>query len=343
MPDTQTGGGSVFGGTSVPDVSGSDPFEDNPETPTPEAQQTTETPAAQPDPAVPATETPTETATEAQEAAAATEAAITFAGREYKDLSAVEQSYLNMRGVYNRTLDRQRQIEARNAELEAYLQQVAANQQAAPTQAAPLPSIPVPAGVDPAEWAQLQATLAPIVGPMVESRVAQAQQQWEAQQRQFQTQAQAQNQVQLAEAAVRTFREAHPDVAPGSVEEQVVADVMRSYGLPLEAPAMERALEIGADPKLGAVIRANPAFAHSDEGMSLARTLASLPAAQAQAVQGATAAQAAQGEAARRAAHVETGGTGAPVQSPPGNQPKDEFDDALATYRPQSAQSVFGT
>jgi len=174
-------------------------------------------------------------------------------------------------------------------------------------------------------------------------------------QQQMQAAAEQQQADQALDAnrrAVETFRAAHADLTPELGDEmvQVLQEVgaVDERGAPLEdirEDILQIALEAATNEYLRFVLRANPTLYETDEGMTMARILASLyGTTQAPATTQPSAPPAPPGteqvDAALRAAHTEPGSSGAP--SPAGGPPRDEFDDVLE-YAKTAKRSAFTT
>jgi hypothetical protein len=127
-----------------------------------------------------------------------------------------------------------------------------------------------------------------------------------------------------------------------AVSNPKVRDFFDSFGLVPQAELIEIAEEVGQNPRLERILRAMPDLMETEEGMELARQQAASPTLQS-AQQNQEAEQAQTAEAARRAAFSETGGTGAPVQTAPGQTPeRDWLDDALDLGKERQGSVFFG-
>lgn len=299
-----------------------------PGTPT---QQTVPTEGAGGQQAAPAEPGPGATPPAGEGAGQQPQTPVLYAGK-YRTVEELERGYGEADRFANRVSQEAAEQRRANEALAAQMQRTQSLLEAiAPT------VLEQRAAVDP-EFAerlrQLQA-----VQPIVDAQVAPLRQQLEARE---QADAEAAQEQQLLAMSVGSFRQRHPDVVAGSPEDFAVARVTDELGLWRANPdSLEIALEASRNPNLLTVLRANPEFVESDQGMTLARQYAQSVAAnggapvvgQPQAGQGqpgvpvpgapapagqAQGAQPGAGQQARDAAFVETGGHGAPVSGAPG-------------------------
>lgn len=272
-----------------------------------------------------------------------------YMGR-YRTPEEVVAAYKNVQRLEARTRQEKEAAEARAAQYEAALRQVATRLQAQEE-------------VD--EYGQPQQP------------DPQQLQQW-MQQQAVQAQRQAQEQVLASQVTseIDSFRSTYTDVTPGSDLDQMMAHIITDYQTDNEGrqdhqnfPVTRQNLEVAyvlarnaplydmmqeldlipteenlrvaqeatANPAFAQVLKAMPDLVETDEGLAYARQQAQMPAVVATAQQQARP----NPQAQRKAAFVETGGTGAPAQGAPGKRPMDEVDQAIAAYRSDS-QSVFG-
>ncbi len=199
-------------------------------------------------------------------------------------------------------------------------------------------------GFEPEQVRLMQA----LASEIADQRVAAVQQE-------MQTSAQQQQAARALDTnrrALDAFRAAHTELTPELGDEMV--EVLREVGAidergaPLEdirEDILQIALEAATDQNLRFVLRANPMLYETDEGITMARILASLyGTSRAPATTQPSAPSAApsteQVDAALRAAHTEPGSSGAP--SPAGGPPRDEFDDVLE-YAKTAKRSAFTT
>jgi hypothetical protein len=337
--------GSAFGMATPWDMNGPDPIADNPaetteqatQEPTAPIQEILETPEvpdspgtqeATPDPAAPATEA---TTTEGTPAAPL----FIVDGRPFNRIEDVEQSYREIRQLQQRTAERERAARAEAAQLRAYfeqalpyLQRMAAEQQN-PTTPAQAPDLET----DPQGWARHIQEQARVEAARAAQGIAgQQAQQMQAQLEQMRLQT-------TAEAAIGSFRTAHPEVTANSVEEARVVEVMQEFGLDLRSAHLETAYQIAANPALAEKFRAFPELARrGDAGMAAARQLAGLPTPTGGTQPAPATRQPADLAAAQRRAHVERGPSGPPAPA----RPKTVIDELLGVDAEREKSAFFG-
>jgi len=250
-------------------------------------------------------EEPSEPVEVAAEEAEAFESRYVGEGRKYADQSGLEQGYDNALSLAQRTAERLRQAEAEQLQMQQLLRQAASALQQ-PAQRGPAPLDPAllaqarEAGVD-EDTLRLAQGLA---ASEAESRTQALRHQMLTEQQIGAEQAQVLAFQQGARSTIESFRAAHPDAAPGSALDTQVAAIVTDLQLDFTDGAMlETAYEAAKDEPLYRVLRANPIFTETDEGMHLARALAhpGTPAA---------AAPVPQRPASTATPHVEAGGSG---------------------------------
>ncbi len=280
------------------------------ETPTPEPEPEEEEAEPEPEPIAVEEEAPEEAPEETEEAPQEL-----ILGR-YKTTDELVNAYQEIRGLQQNTAEAMREREAEIEEMKALLRQAA---EALQTQQ---PQAPDPALVQWAEQNGLDPQSLPVLQALADQaaqvRLAPMQEQMEKAQAEAAQQAEYQAQV----GAVQSFRSAHPDIEPGSPEDERHAEVFKALRedpqilLQFNADTLEIALEASQDPAFYSIIRANPGLIDTDEGLEYARWQATLKkgtqTAQTQALKKQSKAQR---TAAARKAHVETGGA-PPAQSP---------------------------
>lgn len=284
--------------------------------------------------------------------------------RKYQqDWSKADQGYRNLQRMYSREqVARQAEAERRE-QLEAALRQMAPLLQQQAQQYQPEVEF------DPFD----PNSVAAYIESQVVERTTEAQQ----------AQMAALQQQQFAESvngAIASFRQEHPEVAPGSDLDESVAGIMLelqtvtpgerpdpelfpvstenlSYALELaQNPALYEAVidldllpdsetiqlakEALANPALYQELKAQPELLDNDVGIEVARRRANLPGVVQQAA-AAGVSNARNPQAMKQRAHVETGGTGAPAAGAPGAQPQDEMDEAILAWRGQRSDSIF--
>lgn len=258
---------------------------------------------------------------------------------KYKTVEDFEEAHRNALDLGQRQAERARVAEQQLAQATAYLEAAAAYiaDQEAKSKAAPAaePDLERQAaeyGVD-VETLKLARAIA---GQEAEAKIAPLQQQLSQQEQMAQL---AQQQAALAateaetKAAINAFRAEHPDLDTDTENE--IVSVFNEFGLEPSIPdTYNIALEMAQDPKLRSVLRANPAYLDTDDGMALARQLAG--------VKTVTKAKSKPRDLtdARKKATVESGSLGAP---PAGEEAeRDEWDDVLDVARGGRTKSVFG-
>lgn len=148
-----------------------------------------------------------------------------------------------------------------------------------------------------------------------------------------------QQQQMEAERLVGEFRAKHPDVAPGTQEDQALASTASELKLRVQNPdSLEIAYEAWKNPALKYVLKANPVLIDTDEGIAYARL-------QAQQLVGSPAQgtpnQPTQHPASARA-FVETQ-PGTPARAAPGTAAHDEFDEAFDSWAKERQSPLMGT
>lgn len=347
MPDNE------FGLPSEQPPAAGDPWTDEPAAPaappaTPAAPAAPATPAAPAAPAVaPATEPaaptslagddpfaePEEPADPEAPAEPATPAQL-LADR-FKSAEELEAGYRNLRSMSDRREQENQQLRGMLTEAARLIQQ--GQQPAKPAGPQPLSAellqLARDRGVDEDTLRIAQA----IAAQEADQRVAGVRQEMTAAQQEQVVAQQQQQAAAQAQANILAFRAANPTVdAP---TEDAMAEIFTEFDLePRAAENFQIALEAATNPALRTVLRANPVFIDTDEGMALARQLATPQAGPGQPANADPAARA----AAARAAHVERGG-GAPRPGSGEGQPKDSWSEVLALTRKDRANdSAFG-
>ncbi len=269
----------------------------------------------------------------------------TYAGRFANDRD-LEQGYLHVRALHERTAAALAQQQAETQELRGYLQQAATLLQSrSPGQ--PQAVQLSPALVQAAEAAGLEEgalkLVAELAGQEADRRMASLRGEFDSERMRTAQQAQALQADQARASAAQiaqAFTAAHPDVVAGNAIDQSMQDVVDLLELdPMELEMLEVAYEAAHDPKLLSILRASPDFVLTEEGMGLARTLATVnvgtvPATQAGRPGARTPAP---------APHVEKGPSAAPT-TPGGTTGEDDeiWGPVLELARQDRAASVFG-
>ena len=167
-------------------------------------------------------------------------------------------------------------------------------------------------------WAAMQAQQAQI-DEQVKTQVGPIQAQLQAEQ---QAREQMVRRSELL-AVVNQFQAQHPDIIPNSPKDFELAQIVRDLSLdPGDPNALELAYAVSEDADLRVVLTANPSWAETQAGLTLAQAQATTLAA-------ARATTATPSVPATPPPHVETGASGAPTVGAPGTRPKDSFDEAL--------------
>lgn len=287
----------------------------------------------------------------------------------FKDLTQAETSYKHMQALQKRTAEESaalRERAERADQLERYFQQVRPvleqlKQQRQQPQ--------VPEDFDPTDPQQLQA----YIDQTVQARLKAT----EGQFNQKLTQQQLEQQRRAEFDAAQAFWRDHPDAAPETDIDTEIGLIVRelrkgkdgkqvpeafpltrenleiAYSLavqpqlrevvealvldPTDDIIMARATEAIENPQLVKVLKANPDWITTEEGMELAKQHANLPTIVADVKQQATAPDPRQDP---RRAFVATGGNGS-VNTGPSGEPKDEFDEALE-YWQSTRDTIFG-
>lgn len=260
---------------------------------------------------------------------------VLLAGR-YRSLPELEEGYTNIQRMQTRTAQELRQERAARAQMEGYLRQVAPLLQQFRAQQQGTPA----AGGAP--QTDLDPEIVQVVEPLVQRRVAEQMATVNQQLAAQHAEAEQTRAAQSANAEIGAFFVAHPEIERNSPADEAVGAVVEEFGMELTSEWFEIAHEVATDPELYRVVRANPAYLDTDEGLDLARRLAAVPRIT-QGAQGAAASAQATQDAARRqaaikGAHVETGGSGAPAA--PASRPRDEVDEVLALAKNDS-KSLF--
>jgi len=228
-------------------------------------------------------------------------------------------------------------------------------QQSQPAQTSPTPPSPELArlademGVDVGQLEQLRRVMASETDERVRTATEQMQQQMLAREIASQ-QSQASVYAGAAvDAAMATFRSAHPDVTPdqgaqmlGFLQEMGVVDERNNpYEPEYTAEHLEIALEAVKNPGLARELIANPVLYETDDGIAIARLQASLHGTLQQGSQASPAPVTTpeQVDAALAAAHTEPGSSGAPPSASQGPS-RDAFDEVLAFDKAEK-RSVF--
>lgn len=259
---------------------------------------------------------------------------------KYQTVEAFEEAHRNALDLSQRQAERARQAEAQLMQANEYLrlageyfeqQQKQQQQPVAPAAAAQDPELLALAeqyGVDPEVMAATRA----LIAKEAEQQVAPLQQQMLEQQ-----QAQALERAQAAaKSQIIAFKQAHEADLTEDVESGIV-DVFNHFGLDATAAEnYEIALEVAQNPSLGKVLRANPDWIYSADGLDYAREQASL-----RIVAPPTVSREAEVAAARKRATVESGSGGGagPIED---DRPKDTYDLALEIASDERKKSVFG-
>jgi hypothetical protein len=153
------------------------------------------------------------------------------------------------------------------------------------------------------------------------------------QERQQQEQAAAQMR-QTLEHTVGQFRASHPDLVPNSPLDYAWAQTFQDLQLPPTHPvAQEIAYEATKDPGLKKVLKANPHWMQTQEGMEMARS-------EARRLFPSPSRKPAQPRPAVQKAHVETGGTGAPADGAPSDA--DSMDRAIGWWMKNRGNPLMG-
>lgn len=280
-----------------------------------------------------------------------------YAGR-YQSVEDLEYGYKNIQRLHTRTSEQLRAEQLRRQQLEAALEQVA-----------PLLQQRQQAGQEVPNTDQYDIYDPNVLQRLIDQRVAEGTQQT--------VEALQQQQVAASiDGAITQFRQAHPDVQPGTpLDEQIaqavlefqtdgdgnlnhdlfpvtpenlevaytltrderLGDMVRELDLIPSSENLDIAREALANPALAEVLTAEPELLDTDAGLNHARRLANLPGFyEAAQVQ----AQPPNAQQMQRSAYVETGGTGAPAGGAPGRRPADEMDEAIAVYN-SGRDSVF--
>jgi hypothetical protein len=193
---------------------------------------------------------------------------------------------------------------------------------------------------------QVEARVAPVVSQLEADRVAQV----EAMNR-AQAEAKAQAEVARARAAIEDFRGRHPEFAPNSERDSELYGLITEWNIawsgdpngqapgsfnPAEPGALDIAAEALARPELAKILKINPSYFDSDEGMELARRQATLLEATAQA-----STQPAPAKSQPKAPHVESGASGGGSPLAAEGTPTDPIAELLAYAKTEKEKSVF--
>lgn len=270
-----------------------------------------------------------------------------YAGK-YNDVPALEKGYRELRDLQRRTAERAKAYEQRAAEVEFNARQMEqAVRQATDyvrslqQQQAQQPQQPQQPVYDqfgnPVQLPPQQPSLTP---DQIQGLVdAQVQNQWAYQAQAMQEQQFRQQQYNEAAEAQRLFFEAHPEIERnGAIDEDVASTILAfneawshidgsTFNLGSEE-SLGIAYEASQRPALRRVLETNPAYMDDDEGMTLARALASQIDQQTQAPVQPTGRM----QARPNTPVVERGSSPAPREA----SPLDEFDQAVAEYRAAS-------
>jgi len=276
-------------------------------------------------------------------------------GGRFKDVDALLKSYNELRKEYNQTLAREQAQALRDAQ----------SQTQQPQQQRPSLT-PEEAQALLADPQRLEHYIRSLAQEQATQEVSQLQSQ--------------QLQQQLV-AVAEQFMTTHPEVTPDSPLDEAMGEVIQFFQkdeqsgrqvydyYPVTRENLEFAYEMAKDPNLFQAVKeldmipnernlsiakeavADPAFKmalkanlsaledETGEAIDFVRRVAKMPGLYDQAV---TNAQPPTPEQVRTAAFVETGGTGAPIQSAPGQRPeKDELDQDIDEWE-KSAGNVFG-
>jgi hypothetical protein len=280
----------------------------------------------------------------------------TLIGGRFKDVDTLLKSYNDLRKEYNQTLSREREAARRLQEAQLQVQQPQAAQGLTPEEAQMLLNNPQ----------ALEQYLNAQVERKVETKVQGLQNE---QLREHLT------------AVAEQFMTAHPEVTPNSPLDEAMGEVINFFQkddktgelvyewFPVTRENLEYAYEMGKDPSLFQAVKeldmipnernlsiakeavADPAFRkalkanltaledETGEALDYVRRVSKIPGLYEDAV---AAAQPPSPEQVRMAAHVETGGTGAPIQTAPGQRPqRDELDEDIELWE-KSSDNVFG-
>ena len=304
---------------------------------------------------------------EEEEEPSAEEAPLIF-GR-FKSIEDAEASYKHMQALQKRTAEEAASIRSkaqRAEELEKFFTQVRPvleqlkNQRRQPQ---------VPPDFDPSDPQQIDQ----YVNQLVEQRMKAVEGQFE----QKLTKSQIEQQRQAEYLAAQDFWRAHPDAAPETEVDIEIGNIVRelrrdeqgqehpdafpltrenleiAYSLavqpqlremveslrldPTDDIIMQRATEAIENPQMTKVLKANPDWITTEEGMDMARQHAALPTIVKDVKRQATAPDPRQDPSR---AFVATGGNGSP-QGVPSGESKDEFDEVLDNWT-KTRNSVFG-
>lgn len=297
----------------------------------------TETPEPEPNPEDETEPALLEEEPEEEEVAAGT----TYEGRystKYKTIEDYDEAHRNALDLGQRQAERARNAETQLAQATAYLEAAAAyiaeqeKKNAAPAPAPDLAADAAKYGVD-TETLELARKIA---AAEADSKIAPLQEQLTQQQ---QMQQLAQQQAELAKtdaetkSAIAAFRAATPDL--DSDTETEIVGVFNEFGLD---PTLEEnyaiALEMANNAEFRSVLRANPTYVDTDDGLALARRLAGVKTVTK------TKPKPRDLTDARKKATVESGSLGAP---PAGEEADhDDWEDVLALATQGRKKSVFG-
>jgi len=236
-----------------------------------------------------------------------------YAGR-YQRIEDLEKGYTELQSVWTRDRQQLLQLQQRQQMLEQAM-----------TQLVPILEQQL-AERDPEALEKLRQQ------QLVQQQAAQMAQQVVAP---LQTQLEMQARQQAVEGIIREFRARHPDAAPGTEVDRKVAEVVQELDLnPANLESLEVAYEATRDQYLYRVLKANPAFVDTDEGLSYARIQARL-------LEGLEKPPVPQRQPKRTTAYVERGEGGAPARAASAKG-LDEFDEALMAWEKERKGPLFG-
>jgi len=332
LEETPEGEPDPFGDEVVPEPDSAPAIE---ETPAEEAPEVGTDPLAAP-------ETPAEAEPALDEAEIEPEAPVgtPYAGRyaeKYATLEAMEEAHRNALALAQRQAEHAKEVETQLQQATGYLQAAAQyieEQEKAKTATPPqdLTKKAAELGYDEEALKVFQEA----AERAAEQKFAPLQQQFEQQQQAAelaQQQAYADAQAAQAKSQIDAFR-TRAELAGGDEDNMVV--VFNEFGLdPTVSENYDIALEAAKNPRLHSILRANPNYIDTDDGMDLARQLAGVHSVVTTPTNDPNALA-----AARKRATVESGASGAaPVGE---SKPRDEWDDVLDVAREGRTKSVFG-
>lgn len=275
-----------------------------------------------------------------------TEEAVKVWAGKYKSAEELEKGYREIRSLQQRTAEQRnayqqaaQEAQYRAQQMEQALRNAMPIVQQAIDMQRQVPQYDEYGNQLPPQEPQERPLTQADVDAQVQARLNQQFQQWQSQARLQQEQA---NLYNAGKAAMDAFFERHPEVEKYSDTDTDIAATILAFNQAwpdsdvdiTSTDALEIAYEASQRPALRTVLQMNAQYFDSDEGMILARKLASE-------IDGVTQNATPRGTKPRSNTPVVEKGSSA---TPPAGKPKDEFDEAAAAYREENKRrgdSVF--